>query len=180
MEKKDYKPKYLRNTVIIILIIAVVASFSYFVVIRRVNYNLGENYYLARLYEEAIGKLEPLGNYKDSKSLYIRSLYRLGELYYESTNYVKAMETFEKLQEVLPDTDLLLTDTKYMMAVLEGVNQRYDDSILLLEELDGYSKCNELMAAAKEANVDPFITEHRNHVLAMDFKSVIELYLNSK
>ncbi|MBN2851915.1 MAG: hypothetical protein JXQ23_04180 [Clostridia bacterium] len=180
MEKKDYKPKYLRNSIIVLLIIAVVASFSYFVIIRKVNYNLGESYYLARLYEDAIIKLKPLGNYQDSRSLYIRSLYRQGEIYYESTNYMMALEKFEELKDILPETDLLITDTKYMMAVLEGVNQRYDESERLLNELDGYAKCNELIEAAKSTSVEPFITENRNHVIAMDFKSVIELYLNSK
>ncbi|MCK5811554.1 MAG: hypothetical protein KAG94_01525 [Clostridiales bacterium] len=181
MNKEDYKPKYFRNTMITLLIIAIVVSFSYFVVIRKINYNLGERYYLARIYPDAIKKLKPLGNYQDSKSLYIRSLYRQGELFYFTYNYKMAIDNFEELAIILPETKILVTDAIYMMAVHEGVNKRYASCITILKNnCYGYAKYYELLDAARAEYNKAFVLEHRNHVIALNYREVIGYYLNSK
>ena len=180
MEKKDYKPKHIRNIIIIILIVAAIASFSYFTVVRTVNYNLGEDYYLARLYDDAISKLEPLGNYKDSKSLFIRSLYKQADIYYSAYDYISAMPYYEKLATILPETNILIDDTIYIMAILEGVNERYDECLLLLNDIKNYDNYNIALKAAEEKNNAFFVTEHRTHIRSIDYKTVISYYLNSK
>lgn len=181
MKKEDYKTKYFRNTIVTILIVAIVCSFSYFVVIRKINYNLGERYYLARLYPDAIKKLKPLGNYQDSKSLYIRSLYKQGELFYFTYNYTMSIDNFEELALILPETEILVMDAKYMMAVHEGVNQRYDECIAILKECCvGYANYSVLLDAARAGYNKAFVLEHRNHVIALDYAEVIGYYLNSK
>jgi len=180
MDKKYYKPKYLRNILITILIIALVSTLSYFLVIRTVNYNLGEDYYLARLYPDAIKKLEPLGDFKDSKSLYIRSLYKQAEIYYVSYDYLNAIDYYTQLAQILPDTSILIQDSMYMMAILEGLNERYDECVLLLNKIEDYKSYQEAFEAANNKDNAFFVFEHRTHIKSLSYKEVISFYLNSK
>ena len=180
MEKKDYRPKHIRNILIIIIIVTTIASLSYFTVIRTVKYNLGEDYYLAHLYQDAINKLKPLGNYKDSKSLYIRSLYKQADIYYSAYDYINAIPYYEKLSVILPETNILIADTIYMMAILEGVNERYEQCLVLLNDIKDYNNYNIVLKAIEEKNNAFFVTEHRTHIRSIDYKTVISYYLNSK
>jgi len=180
LEKKYYKPKYIRNAILSLLIIAIISTLSYFIVVRQINYNLGERYYVTKLYPDAIKKLKPLGDYKNSKSLYIRALYKQGLSYYNSYNYLLALESFEELALILPETTPLIDDTNYMMALQEGVNEHYDTCISILESLSGYEKSEQLIKDAMNKKHESFVNEHRTHAIVYTFKDVVDFYLNNK
>jgi len=180
LEKKYYKPKYIRNIIIFLLFITIVSLLSYFIIIRQINYNLGERYYITKLYPDAIKKLKPLGDYKSSKSLYIRALYKQGLSYYNSYNYLLALESFKELSIILPETSALINDTNYMMALQEGINEHYDECIIILTTLSGYEKSNQLIKDANNKKHESFVIEHRTHVIIYTFKDIVDFYLNNK
>lgn len=174
------KRKRILYTLIILSIIATGAAFGYFSVYRQVQYNLGERLYLGRAYEDSARKFRALGDFKDSRNLYIRSLYRTGDRYYQSYNYLLAIRAFEELASILPGTVVLVTDAYYMMAITEGYARRYEKALELLSALKGYAKSNQLMEAARNRNHAVFVNELRNHVPPLNFQEVMRLYLDSR
>lgn len=180
MEKEYYKRKILKPLIITIIIVALLASFTYFVVIRKVNYNLGERYYLGKLYPEAIQKLKPLGDYDNSYSLYIRSLYRQGKQYFDSYNYILAIKYFEDLAVELPGTQPLVDDCKFMMAVTEGAFGRFGECLIMLNKFDDFPDYDRIMEAAVNRDQDFFIFEYKTHRITMELKDVINVYINKE
>lgn len=181
MGKKDFKRNRWKPVVITVMIIALIASFTYFVVIRRVNFNLGERYYISKSYPEAISKLKPLGNYRDSYSLYIRSLYKQGMQYYDMGNYLDAMKYFGELADELPGAEKLVTDCKYMTAISEGSAGRFGEAIIILNGLeDCDSDCQTALEAASSRDGEFFIHEYKTHNIPMEMADVVNLYLDKK
>jgi tetratricopeptide (TPR) repeat protein len=174
------KIRTIRNTIITLVVIAAAAAFSYYVVIRPVQYNLGEKYYQSRVYDESSRIFSKLGNYKDSRSLYIRSLYHLGTIYYGAYNYLDAITVFGELADTLPGTEVLVTDSYYMMAIMEGIAGRYDSCMEILAGLGGYEKSDLILEAARNQSRDVLLTEHRIHVIPLSFGEVVRIYLSEK
>ncbi|MFO7637652.1 MAG: hypothetical protein R6W96_10145 [Clostridia bacterium] len=174
------KNRTIRNTIITLVVIAALAAVSYIVVIRPVQYNLGEKYYQSRVFDESSRIFSKLGNYKDSRSLYIRSLYHLGTMYYGAYNYLDAIAIFEELAGTLPGTEVLITDSYYMMAIMEGIAGRYDSCLDILAGLGGYAKSDLMMESARTKDRDALLTEYRIHVIPLSFGEVVRIYLSEQ
>ena len=169
-----FKPLIVKITAAV-LSVAVVCTLLLAVVKPLINYNTALKLFELGEYAQSGDKFRTLGSYKDSVMLLARSLYKEGESYYKTGDFEDAAEPFEELAGYYPEVEVLVTDADYMDGVADGVDGDFEEAIEVLEEVGDYENAQELIEAAQEEEIQPFIDEALDHELPVTEVEVIEV-----